>query len=476
MINSAKTKILATLGPAVNNEEKIKELVKAGISGVRFNFSHSDYEIFKQMHAAVEKVSADTKKSISILLDLGGPKIRTGEMSEPEILIKTGETIEITTEDVVGTKDLISTSYKSLPQDSNIGDKIMIDDGLLHLRIIEKKEKSVVCKIETGGLLKRRKGMNLPGMKLSTPSVTKKDFSDLEFALNYRIDYIALSFVREANDIIDLRKWLENKGHGDISIIAKIEKDEAVRNFEKILYHSDGIMVARGDLGVEMHPQDVPIIQKNIIRRCNELGKPVITATQMLDSMIHNPMPTRAEASDVANAVLDGTDVVMLSGETSVGAHPALTVQTMENILIRTESNFHLKKKIKFDIPTKFDVNILDAFARSISRIAEQTEAASILCFTRTGTTAQMISKFRPGCPVFAVTNRKETFNKLALRWGVIPLFFEQMIDVDTTIIDVLELMKSMNAVSKNDLVIVTSGQPYSDELRENNLRFELVK
>ena len=335
----AKTKILATLGPATSSVEKLEALINAGADAFRLNFSHGNYESFEQLFQNIDAVCKKKSMPIAILIDLQGPKIRIGNLEKDEIEILNGQKIEITTDKVTGTKDLISTSYKLLPKDAQVGNDILIDDGLIHLKVAQKKKKSVVCEVIEGGTLKPKKGMNLPDMQLSTPSFSEKDLANLEFALNYRVDFVALSFVRKANDIKSLKEVLKLKKKS-IPIIAKIEKPEAVDNFDEILNEADGIMVARGDLGVELDPEDVPLIQKQIIRKCKSVGKLVITATQMLESMIYNPVPTRAEASDVANAVWDGTDVVMLSGESSVGKYPVEAVRTMNNILLKTESIF----------------------------------------------------------------------------------------------------------------------------------------
>ena len=317
----AKTKILATLGPATHDVEAIKQLILAGVDGVRLNLSHGTYDFFEEIFNSIHTACLEENSPLAVLVDVQGPKIRIGELEQPSINLVTGNSIEITIEDIKGNEQIISTSYKQLVDDAKIGDPILINDGLIRLKVIQKKSKSLVCEIVNGGVLTPKKGMNLPGMNLSTPSITEKDFNDLEFVLKHRVDYIALSFVRSANDVFELKNWLAAKGK-TMPVIAKIEKKEAVDNLTEIINASDGVMVARGDLGVELPPQEVPVLQKSIIKQCNALGKLVITATQMLESMINSPIPTRAEASDVANAVWDGTDVVMLSAETSVGKFP----------------------------------------------------------------------------------------------------------------------------------------------------------
>jgi pyruvate kinase len=375
-----KTKILCTLGPSTYTSNDIKKLILAGMDGVRLNFSHGDYDFYRKVFDNINKACIDEKTPLAVLVDLQGPKIRIGELAQPEIEISTGEKIEITTANIKGDKKRISTSYKYLADDAQIGDQVLINDGLIRLRILEKKNSSVICFVENGGILKPRKGMNLPGMKLSTPSITEKDFRDLEFVLQHRVDYIALSFVRSASDITVLKEWLKNK-NCEKPIIAKIEKKEAVEDFDNILDVADGIMIARGDLGVEVPPQDVPVIQKDIIKKCNSIGKLVITATQMLESMIDNPVPTRAEASDVANAVWDGTDVIMLSGETSIGKYPLKAVQLMNDIARSAEDHLHLLPEESLKIPVVTEENLFDSVGRAVTSISRQVNASAISCF-----------------------------------------------------------------------------------------------
>ncbi len=468
----AKTKILGTLGPATSDKETLIQLLRAGIDGVRLNFSHGNYDFYKSLFKTIEDAAKEDNSVVSILLDLQGPKIRIGELEQPEFQIAAGEIIEITNEQIKGNKNKISTSYLPLPQDAQIGDQILIDDGLLKLRIIKKTNTSVVCEIENGGTLKPKKGMNLPGMKLSTPSVTEKDLSDLEFALQYRVDYVALSFVRDAKDILDLKKWMSDRGYNK-PVIAKIEKKEAVDNFKEILEVADGIMVARGDLGVEMNPEDVPIIQKNIIYKCNAVGKIVITATQMLESMINNPIPTRAEASDVANAVWDGTDVVMLSGETSVGKYPIKTVEVMNNILLKAESNFQLKRHVDFNIPKSIEENMFDASNHAICYVSEQTNAKAIIVLTHEGRAAKRLSKFRPEAKIIAVSDNYDTINQLNLKWGITSLYYHEIKKEGFVIDEIKKMILDSGHVKKGDIVIFAAGAPYSEKSRLNWQKFE---
>jgi pyruvate kinase len=467
----AKTKILCTLGPATSSVEEIEKLIDSGADGLRMNFSHGDYPFFEKLFDNIHTACVEENTPVSILIDLQGPKIRVGELEIPEVELVTGETIEITIDDIKGNKKIISTSYKSLVDDSKVGEAVLIDDGLLRLRIAEKKERSVVCFIENGGILKPKKGMNLPGMKLSTPSVTEKDFKDLEFALTRRVDYVALSFVRRAKDITHLREWMKERNMVR-PIIAKIEKKEGVDNFEEILATADGIMVARGDLGVEMHPQDVPIIQKNIIKRCNAVGKMVITATQMLESMIVNPIPTRAEASDVANAVWDGTDVVMLSGETSVGKFPFKAVQMMNDIIVKTEQNLGVEN-FEFEIPKDFEDNLFDSMGRASVAIGRQINAAAIVVFTYKGRTACNLSKYRPEAKIIAISNSFDTINNLCLHRGITSIFQKEIDKEHLAIDNAKKLILDAGLVKSGDIVLFMAGAPYSEKSRANWLRFE---
>ncbi|MFN3693405.1 MAG: pyruvate kinase [Ignavibacterium sp.] len=470
----AKTKILATLGPATSSAEQIKNLIYAGIDGVRLNFSHGDFNFFEEIFRNIYLACVDEKTPLAVLIDLQGPKIRIGELAEPEIQIKEDATIEITTEKIIGTKEKISTTYKYLPRDAEIGNLILIDDGLIRLSIIEKTENSVICKVLNNGTLKTRKGMNLPGMKLSTPSITEKDYENLEFALKHRVDFIALSFVRSAEDVIELKNWLLMKGK-EIPVIAKIEKKEAVEQIDEILKIADGIMIARGDLGVELPPQEVPVLQKSIIRKCNAAGKLVITATQMLESMINSPIPTRAEASDVANAVWDGTDVVMLSGETSVGKFPVRTVQIMNDILKNAEEHSLNKKDIDFLIPELLQEKLFDSVGRAVVAISHQTNAQAIVVFTEKGRTARLISKYRPKAKIIAVSNNFNTMNNLSMHWGVIPIFSEKVDKEHIAIEEAKSSILNSGLAKSGDLLIFTAGAPYSEKSRTNWIRFEVM-
>ena len=472
--NSKKTKILATLGPQTSSVESIKQLIAAGVNAVRLNMSHGNYDFFSSLFENIHTARTELNSSLAILADLQGPKIRIGELKEPQIEIFPGNEIEISTEDIIGNEKIISTSYKSLCKDAEVGDLILINDGLIRLKIIRKDKSSVFCEIENGGMLSPRKGMNLPGMKLSTPSLTEKDFSDLDFLLNKPVDYIALSFVRKPEDIIELKEWLIKKGKS-VPVIAKIEKKEAIDSFDFILNAADGIMVARGDLGVELSPAKVPVIQKEIIKRCNETGKLVITATQMLESMINSPMPTRAEAADVANAVWDGSDVVMLSGETSVGKHPVETVKMMREIIITSEQHYIMNENIKFQVPEAFEENLFDSVLKGITSVAEQIKANAIVIFTYKGRAARGLAKFRPTAKIIAISDSFETMNNLCLRWGVNSVFIEKIDKQKAAIEDAKNLILNAGFVNKGDLVIFLSRAPFTEKGRSDFLHFEVM-
>jgi len=472
--NSRKTKILATFGPKTSDANSIKQLINAGVNAIRLNMSHGSYDFYSTLFENIHSVRTELKSPLAILADLQGPKIRIGELKSDEIEIFSGNKIEITTDELTGDEKIISTSYKNLPRDAAIGDLILINDGLIRLKIVEKKKNSVISEIINGGILSPKKGMNLPGMKLSTPALTEKDFEDLNFLLDKPIDYIALSFVRKVDDILSLKDWLNSNGKST-PVIAKIEKKEAIDDFESILNVADGIMIARGDLGVELSPAKVPVIQKEIIKKCNETGKLVITATQMLESMIDSPIPTRAEAADVANAVWDGTDVVMLSGETAVGKHPVRTVEMMHEIIINAEQHYFQNENIKFQVPEVLEENLFDSVLKGISSVAEQIKASSIVVFTYKGRAARGLAKFRPTAKIIAISDSFETMNNLCLRWGVNSLHTNKIDKQNAAIEEAKKLILDAGLVSKGDLVIFLSRAPISESGRSDFMHFEVL-
>ncbi len=457
----AKTKIICTLGPASHSVEQLVELVNAGMDVARLNFSHGTYE---DHLAAIENVRAASKltgEHIGILQDLCGPKIRTGKFQNKSIELKEGATFTFTIDEITGDEHRVTTTYRELPDDVKAGDTILLDDGKMALQVVTKTITDVECTVVNGGILKENKGMNLPGVKLSTPSLTDKDIEDLKFGLAHDVDYVALSFVRSAEDIRHLRSVIQQQTKLRVPIVAKIEMKEAIDFIDSIVTETDAVMVARGDLGVEMMPEDVPILQKMIVRKCNEAGVPVIIATQMLESMIENPRPTRAEASDVANAVLDGADAAMLSAETSVGKYPVETVQTMDRIICRAEIRRHDHLSIK-QIPAETQENVFDAIARAACVLARQVNATAIVPITHSGATALRISKYRPESRIIAVTSDERVLRSLNLVWSVRGIVIKDFVhNNDTAFRKIIEHLKHEGYVERGDFVVFTAGLPF---------------
>jgi pyruvate kinase len=450
-----RTKIVATVGPASSSFQMLERLFKAGVDLFRLNFSHGTLDDKTELINNIRSISLKLGKEVGILADLQGPKIRTGKMSGDGMMLRKGDKVVITTADIMGKDGLIPTIYTDLPRDVKPDSRILLDDGLLELKVLSVDAEDVQCLVVHGGMLKNNKGINLPGVKVSAPSLTPKDLLDLDFCLWMDVDYIALSFVRTHEDIEQIKRIIYSAGK-NIPVIAKIEKPEALRNFNKILKLTDGVMVARGDLGVEIHAEKVPLIQKKIIQACNNAGKPVITATQMLESMIVNPRPTRAETSDVANAIIDGTDAVMLSGETASGAHPVAAVETMARIALDVETAGYGSKS---SAPAQQTPSIAQAIGEAACRAAESLNAKAIAVFTQSGSTAALISRFKPSTPIVAFTNSQTIQRKLALYWGV-----------KTKSISILECMEEQVALAeglllasgfrKGDIVVIIMGTP----------------
>jgi len=457
-----RTKIVATIGPACDSEERLRALMEAGAEVFRLNFSHGAQEGKGELIRRIREISRLRQRAVAILGDLQGPKIRAGLMDGGEVFLATGEEVTITTRNVLGTRTLIPTTYDKLPGDVLAGDRILLDDGLLELSVLEVSGDEVRCRIVEGGVLKDRKGINLPGVKVSSPALTAKDRDDLQFCIREGIDYVALSFVRSATDVRELRALLQEAG-SEIRIISKIEKPEAVADFDAILEASDGIMVARGDLGVEMSPEKVPLIQKGIIRKCNAAGKPVITATQMLESMIEHPRPTRAEISDVANAILDGTDAVMLSAETASGKYPVEAVSVMVRVATDIERDPTLHEGYYHTIPlVQGYPSLPEAIGQAACRVAESTGAAAILAFTQTGSTAALVAKYRPALPIYAVTPSQRVRRQLALYAGVRSLRVDIEGDTEAQIRAVDEAVLAAGVLQRGDVVVITMGSPVS--------------
>ena len=454
MINNIKkTKIVCTLGPASENEETLRELIKNGLNVCRLNFSHGSHEEHKGRMDLVKKLREELNMPTAILLDTKGPEIRTGKFDVPEVLLEEGQTFTITMKDVMGDKERCTVSYKGLANDVKPGDTILIDDGLVGLTVKEVNNDNIVCEVQNSGIVKNHKGVNVPGVKVNLPAITEKDRSDIEFGIEQGIDFIAASFVRKVSDVLAIREILEENNAEHIKIISKIENQEGVENLDEIIEVSDGIMVARGDLGVEIPTEEIPVVQKLMIKKCNEAGKPVITATQMLDSMIRNPRPTRAEVTDVANAIYDGTDAIMLSGETAAGKYPVEAVKTMATIAKRAEETMRNRR----DKINK-SKNVTDAISYATCTTAMDLEAKAILSSTASGHTARMVSKFRPDCPIVATTSNESVRRQLALTWGVLPLMREKSANIDQVIVNSIEAAKTAEYVNENDIVVITAG------------------
>ena len=455
------TKIVATIGPASRDRAVLEKLVQAGLDVVRLNFSHGEHAQHLEVLQRVREISAAVGRPIAVLQDLSGPKIRTGRLKGggPVELVK-GRRVVITTDETIeGTAERISTTYDPLPKDVNPGDRILLDDGNLELRVLSSSETEVECEVAHGGPLKPNKGMNLPGVKLSTPALTEKDRVDLAFGVKNGVDYVALSFVRQAGDVEECKALIKSMGAAT-PVIAKIEKREAMNDLPQVLEAADGVMVARGDLGVELSTEEVPTLQKRIIETANAMGKVVITATQMLESMVDSPRPTRAEASDVANAILDGTDGIMLSAETASGAFPVEAVATMARIALYTEEYG------SFRPPTRFVGGSATVVARSLARVAstvaEELGCKLVVAFTESGSTARLVSTFRPTAPVAAITYNEQTYRQLALWWGVIPVKSDFAATTDEMIVRGEALLKQKGLVVKGDTILMLAGQSHT--------------
>lgn len=450
-----RTKIVATIGPASSSDDMIERLLLAGVDLFRLNFSHGSLDDKADLINKIRAVSEKTGREVGILADLQGPKIRTGKMLDDGMVLKKGQEVTITTSDLLGANGVIPTVYKELPKDVTPGAKILLDDGLFELKVLSTDGDTVRCQVVNGGLLKNNKGINLPGVRVSAPSLTEKDLSDLDFCLWLDVDYIALSFVRTSDDVEQIKRIIYRAGKS-IPVVAKIEKPEALRNFSKILKVTDAVMVARGDLGVEMQAEKVPLIQKKIIKACNQAGKPVITATQMLESMITNPRPTRAETSDVANAIIDGTDAVMLSAETASGEHPVAAVETMARIALDVETAGLGSKP---DAPVLLTPSIAQAVGEAACRAAASLKAKAIAVFTQSGSTAALISRFRPPIPIVAFTNSVCIQRKLSLYWGVKSRSIQILESMEQQI--ALAEQKLLSAgLRKGDIIIIIMGTP----------------
>lgn len=471
-----KTKIVCTIGPSCYTQEGINNLLLHGMNVARINFSHGAYEIHERSIGYIRKAAREYNYSIPVLADLQGPKIRVGHMKDGGQIIEQGQIITLTSEAIEGTSELIPIDYDQLPQEAEVGNTILLDDGLLEFKVVECLKNTLKVEVVVGGELKSRKGVNLPNVKISIPALTEKDIKDLEFAVSMDADFIALSFVRNPNDVIDLKKRLIELG-SEAGVIAKIEKPEAVDCIDDIIGEADGIMVARGDLGIEIPAEEVPFIQKTIIEKCRAVSKPVITATQMLDSMIHNPRPTRAETSDVANAVLDGTDAVMLSGETAAGKYPMEAVNVMDRICRKIEERrIQLYNSMEYKKPEQRDKQIIESLAHTCVLLSEKAESAIISTITHSGNTARRIAKYRPKVPIFAFTESQKVRRQLNLVWGVRSIRLRELFDTDKSVKIMEDYLKDNGQVKTGDRVVIATGMPTSQRGRTNMVKISIIE
>lgn len=469
-MNKRRAKIICTMGPATSDPAVLRRLADAGMDIARLNFSHGTHEQHAATITRVREVERETGRPIAILQDLQGPKIRTGLMPEGGVELRDGDDFVITTEEIgQGDNRRVSTVYQALPGDVREGQTILLDDGYIALKVVSVRGDDVCTRVLKGGVLRSNKGIIVPGAEITAPPLSEKDIDDLRFGLAAGIDAVALSFVRSERDIIELRTAMKLFGRS-VPVIAKIERYEGYSDIEDIIDEADGIMVARGDLGVEMPAEQVPVLQKHIIRRCNFYGKPVITATQMLESMITHPRPTRAEASDVANAVLDGTDCVMLSGETSVGSYPVEAVEYMDRIVRAIEENGLTAAKSGHNVPDDAELNVADAIGRASCEIAEQIQAGAIVSLTTSGGTARVIAKYRPAVPILALTDRTQTMRELAFTWGVTPVAIPPLAEMRYEIDALRDHVLATGLVARGQLVVYSAGSPLQKRVTTNML------
>jgi len=471
-----KTKIVCTIGPASESVEKLVELINSGLNVCRLNFSHGDFEEHGARIVNIREAAKQTGKTVGILLDTKGPEIRTNTMENGAIELEEGAEIIVSMTEVVGTNEKFSITYPGLIDDVHVGSKILLDDGLIGLEVLDvnKTDGEIKTKVLNPGTLKNKKGVNVPNVSVNLPGITEKDANDIVFGIEQGIDFIAASFVRRASDVLEIRELLEKHNAAHIQIISKIENQEGVDNIKEILEVSDGLMVARGDLGVEIPAEEVPLVQKDLIKQCNALGKPVITATQMLDSMQRNPRPTRAEASDVANAIFDGTDAIMLSGETAAGSYPVEAVQTMHSIASRAEQALNYSEILQ-QRSKQVGPSITDAIGQSVVHTALNLNASAIVAPTESGYTAKIVSKYRPQSPIVAVAANDSVARRLSLVWGVTPVVGERVSTIDDMLDHAVNDAVKTGVVAHGDLVVITAGVPVGESGATNLMKVQVV-
>jgi len=475
ILYKAKTKIICTIGPASDNRETITELVKNGLSIARLNLSHGTKEYYKKIINIIKEVRKELDVPIAILMDTRGPEIRTKNFVDGQLKLEVGQQISICNGDFDGTKEGFCITYPTLYKDVKKGSKVLIDDGLIELEVIQvdAKEKTIKCVVKNGGIVKNKKGINVPNVNVNLPAITEKDKEEILYGLEHDIDFIAASFIRKEEDVLEIRKFIDDNGGKDVKIISKIENQQGVDNIDSIIKVSDAIMIARGDLGVETPTELIPIVQKMIIDKCNQNELPVITATQMLDSMIKNPRPTRAEVSDVANAIIDGTDAIMLSGETAAGLYPVEAVKVMSKIAYASESMTDHEQR---NICKKSKTSITHAVSYSAYTTAIHLKAKAVICPTYSGNTARMISMYRPNVQIIAVTSDEKVRRQMQLLWGVTPLFLKQETSTDILFYKSVIMARELGIVNSKDLVVITAGVPLAEGSKTNLMKVQVVE
>ena len=471
----ARTKIICTIGPATENVDTIKEMIKAGMNVARFNFSHGNIEEQRRFIDVVKQAREELQLPVSLMLDTKGPEIRTGKFENDKVELVEGQLFSLINEDLLGNNERVPITYKELYNDVNVGTQILVSDGEIELEVVEVHDKDIVCKVKNGGVLGNQKSINVPGVHLSMPFMTQKDIDDISAGCMEDFDYISASFVRCKEDVLSIRKVLKDNNCEDIKIISKIENKEGIDNFDEILEATDGIMVARGDLGDEIPLEELPIWQKEFVKKCNDNGKIVIIATQMLESMIENPRPTRAEVSDVANAIFDGAGVIMLSGETANGKYPLNCVNTMTRIANEMESYINywdrfVERKINFLSNTDYEFEL----NHSAVLTAKDLQAKAIFAYTVTGRTPRLVASLMPGCPIYAITSNYKTYRQLSMVWGVTPIIVDDNDAPDDVIAEGIEIAKQYGFVEQGDIVVLAGGSAILSKPKEDN-RFNQI-
>ena len=470
-----KTKIVCTLGPAVDDENILRQMILEGMNIARFNMSHGSHEEHGERLAMLKRLRADLNMPVAALLDTKGPEIRLGDFEQKQVVLKQGQLFTLTTSEILGNKESAYITYSGLPYDVTPGNRILIDDGLVEMEVESVVGEEIRCLVKNTGVISARKGVNVPGAALSLPFINEKDYNDLRFAVEQGFDFVAASFTRTYEDMRELKHILKELGGEKIKVIAKIENSQGVENLDEILSIADGVMVARGDMGVEIPLEEVPVIQKEIIKKVYGVGKQVITATQMLDSMMQYPRPTRAEANDVANAVYDGTSAIMLSGETASGKYPLECVRTMVRIAGRTEQDIDYRKRfMQNKLPTLG--SITNAISKATVNAAMELDAKAIVTVTESGRTAYMISRHRPFCPVIACTSKEQTYRQLSLSWGIIPLLIEEKEALDELFEEAIKAVEKASYASEGDVIVLTAGVPIGTSGTTNLLKVHCIE